>query len=130
MKKGIIALLLFFVFFIILYFYLFQNHRDINSEIATFTVTTTTLNEDFKNDSAKANKKYLDQTIIVSGILTFFDLKSKSIIIDNTVYATFITKKFPSVKVGRTISIKGRFLGYDDLLEQFKVDQISIVQQK
>ena len=130
MKKGIIALLLFFVFFIILYFYLFQNHRDINSEIATFTVTTTTLNEDFKNDSAKANKKYLDQTIIVSGILTFFDLKSKSIIIDNTVYATFITKKFPSVKVGCTISIKGRFLGYDDLLEQFKVDQISIVQQK
>jgi hypothetical protein len=32
-----------------------------------------------------------------------------------------------AIKAGDAIKIKGRFVGYDDLLEELKMDQVSIL---
>lgn len=128
MKKIVIAIFVVFVILVALYLYLFQGHRKISTETAQYTVSSQILNNEFKINAAEANKKYLDKTIQLSGKLTFYDAKAKNLIIDNNVFATFLTNGKTAPKIGSIINVKGRFVGYDDLLEQYKIDQITIVE--
>ena len=51
---------------------------------------------------------------------------NESITINNKIFCNF-TKIFSELKVNDPISVKGRCIGYDDLLEEIKLDQCSIV---
>lgn len=108
-----------------MYFYLYKGHRDIASESADFTVTVGQLQQQFSENPTKANKQYADKTIAVSGIVTSVDAPSHSAVIDEKLSVVF---KEMNVKLGaqQNISIKGRFVGYDDLLEEFKMDEASV----
>lgn len=128
MKKIVIAIIVVFGILIAVYLYLFQNHREISTETAQFIVSSKIFNNEFKINNVEANKKYLDKTIQLSGQLTFYDAKAKNLIIDNNVFATFLTNDKTTPKIGSIIKIKGRFVGYDDLLEQYKMDQITIIE--
>ncbi|MBC7494949.1 MAG: hypothetical protein H7221_08070 [Flavobacterium sp.] len=128
MRKIVKAIIVVFGILVALYLYLFQGHREISTETAQYAVSAQILNDEFKISAAKANKKYLDKTIQLSGKLTFYDAKAKNLIIDNNVFATFLINDKTAPKMGSTINIKGRFIGYDDLLEQYKIDQITIVE--
>lgn len=127
MKKKILILLFFvIVVFVIIYFYVYKQHRNITDEVSEYKVTVESFEREFNNNDSLANVKYLDKTIQINGNITSLEEDNKSIIIDEKVYATF-SENFPEgLTIGKEVYVKGRFVGYDDLLEQFKLDQITI----
>jgi hypothetical protein len=110
---------------IIGYFYVYQDHRDIGSEKAAFIVSSTELFEEFVNDPQYSEQKYLNQTIEISGVIS--DLKTIDLTLDDHIFCQFNEQISKELQHNITIKIKGRFIGYDDLLEQVKIDQSSII---
>jgi hypothetical protein len=125
-KIGLIIVLLALVGSFI-YFYAYKNHRDISKEEAQYTIKTSDLHADFTKNDSVANSKYQDKTIQVSGEITSIEKESNGIVLDSKLFGTFKDSIPNNLVKGNLITIKGRFIGYDDLLEEFKVDQITVV---
>ena len=75
-----------------------------------------------------AYAKYQDETIELTAQVTAIDTVTKGIVLGDKVFATFKDSVPKVVVSGKTLKIKGRFLGYDELLQEFKIDQTSIIQ--
>lgn len=127
MRKKIMIVLAFLVVVGIgLYFYMYKNHRDIASESADYTLTVKALQQQFKDNYTLANKKYADKTIEVYGKITGIDLPSHTVTVDENLSAVFRDSVLDHLTIEKQAKIKGRFVGYDDLLEEFKMDQVSL----
>ena len=110
-KKVIILLFVILAVSIGIYFYAYKEHRNIADETSEYVISVKNFEKDFAENASLANLKYLDKTV---------DIKEK-------VFATF-NDVFPNdLTVGKVLTVKGRFVGYDDLLEQYKIDQITII---
>lgn len=121
-KKIIIFLIIVSVLAFFGYRYVYQNHRDISSETASFSIKVEQLKKDFSSNDSIANAKYLDKTIVIYGEVTNVDLENKQLIIDSSLNAK-ITSDISAIKVKDKVTLKGRFIGYNDLLEEFEMDQ-------
>jgi hypothetical protein len=97
--------------------------RDIQTEKSEYTKTATDIFTEFSNNSEIATKKYLNKTVQVSGKVT--TIGEDVITLDEKVSCQLQVSK--SVAVGSQIIIKGRVTGYDDLLEELKLDLCLIV---
>ena len=108
------------------YNYIFQDHRDIKTEKVAFRLTATELATHFQNDEETARLQYENKTIVVSGQLTSID--GTSLVLDNKVFFALSENETPPTpnKLNTTISLKGRCLGYDSLLEEVNLDQASL----
>ena len=124
-KKLLIFLIVFIVGSFLLYNYIYKDHRDIASEKESFALSVSDLKVDFSNNDSLANAKYLDKVIIIYGKITSLDLPSKNIVVEESLSAT-LKEQLSGLKIGDSIQLKGRFIGYDDLLEEFKMDECSI----
>ena len=118
MKKYIVLVVL-LILAIIGYNYIYQDHRNIEKEEASYTLTSNDLISEFKNNSSEAESKYLDQTIEIKGEVT--ELNANDLTLDNAVFCTF--SQIDNVVVGDIVVLKGRCIGFDDLLEEVKMDQ-------
>jgi uncharacterized protein YxeA len=110
-----------------LYLYIYKDHRDIASENESYLVKATSIYDEFKKDETKSNLKYLDKTIEVSGKVSSIDLTANIIVLDDKLGAVFKDKIPGNIEKLSDIKIKGRFIGYDDLLEELKMDQCDLV---
>jgi hypothetical protein len=109
------------------YQYLYRDHRDIASEKADFAITTSQLLSEFRTDYAKANSRYADKTIVVSGQVTNVDAKANSIVVDGKLSAVFANAgQASAIAKNQKVTLKARFVGYDDLLEELKMDQTTL----
>ncbi len=124
MKKAVFILLVIISILFLSYNYLYHEHRNISNEKAVFSITGTKILQDFSVDESKANFKYLDKTVAVKGKITSIDALNKTIIIDEKVF--ILLKKISDVKQNEVITIQGRVIGYDSLLEEIKIDQAEI----
>lgn len=124
MKKIIVFLLVLIVGAFAAYKYLYHEHRDIASEEASFSLTVGQLLKEFTENETNANSKYLDKSIIVKGKVTSVDSATKTIVLDEKVFVMF--NKLIEVKLGSEVSVQGRLIGYDSLLEEIKLDQAQI----
>lgn len=106
------------------YNYLYQDHRDIASETSVYKLTSKEIINEFALNPSASEAKYLNQTIEVSGIIT--EVNQKNIIIDQKIFC-LLSKNTQTTLKTNTIKIKGRFIGFDDLLEQIKLDQCIII---
>jgi hypothetical protein len=106
------------------YKYLYHEHRDIANEKAAFSLTVNELVQEFLTDENKANAKYLDKSITLKGKVTNVDLTNNTIVINEKVFALLI--KSTEVKLNTEVSIQGRLIGFDSLLEEIKLDQAQI----
>jgi len=97
--------------------------RDVQSEEAAFSLTTKAIITEFTTNVEAANKKYLEKPVAVSGIVT--SVNATEVIIDASVNCNFTTAD-SSIKNGQSVTVKGRVVGYDDLLGELKLDQCSI----
>lgn len=109
------------------YFYAYKDHRNIAASQADFSLTASILQKEFAENDSLATVKYQNKVIQIQGIITNVDVQSKSLVIDDKVYAQFDTNIPSGVEAKKKITIKGRFLAYDDLVEEFKMDQTSII---
>lgn len=126
-RKIVFGILISMIVIVCAYRYIYKDHRNISAENATYVVSVATLQQEFAHNDSLALKKYQDQTIELTAQLTAVDKENKAIILDQKLFATFSDSLHKEIVTGKTLKIKGRFLGYDELLEEFKMDQSSIV---
>jgi hypothetical protein len=126
MKKRLLIILLIAIIGGFLgYNYIYQDHRDIDAETPEFTVTSEAVAKEFSDNASTAETKYLNKTIMVSGSIT--EVNAKDITINNTLFCNLSDGyETTNLKINDNITIKGRCIGYDDLLEVVKLDQCSI----
>lgn len=97
--------------------------RDVKSEEAAFTLKTKDIVAEFTTNEATANKKYLEKPVAISGVIT--SVNDKEVVIDEVAICNFTTAD-ATLKVGQTVTVKGRVVGYDDLMGGVNLDQCSI----
>ncbi|MTE26164.1 OB-fold protein [Winogradskyella ouciana] len=125
MRKWIVILLLLVIAVVVGYNYIYQDHRDIESETAEFSMVSSDISKLFSEKTTIAEKKFLNKTIEVSGLIS--EINTSDITIDDKVFCQFSNNIKTSLVENDKIKIKGRVIGYDDLLEQVKLDQCSII---
>lgn len=107
------------------YNYLYKNHRNIEGENAQFSLTAQQIHSEFNTDPIISQNKYLNKTIEISGIVS--EINKNEITINDMVFCQFSENTIQQeIQLNSKITIKGRFIGYDDLLEQIKLDQCII----
>lgn len=122
-KLGVVILLIIIFAGLATYKFIYKSHRDIAGEDAQFTLSAKALLQEFVANDSLANAKYADKTIVVSGEVSDFDAESHAVVVDGVLSATF--KDSAEVATAGPITLKGRFVGYDDLLGELKMDQVS-----
>lgn len=99
--------------------YLFNMpHRDIQSEKPKYTIETGLLVNEFLENQSAANEKYLDQVIVVSGLVRGIETDQNNQVVlflkeegdEAGVRCTFLAEASntaSSLSIGETISVKG-----------------------
>ena len=125
MLKKIIIVGIIITIVIVGYNYVYQDHRDIESETSEFIMSSDEIANQFSENSIVAEQKFLNKTIEVSGLIS--ELDSNEITIADKVFCQFTNPLQNTLTKNSIITIKGRVIGYDDLLEQVKLDQCLIL---
>ena len=123
MKKLLLIIALIIPAFC-LYKYVYQNHRDIENEEASFELKSSTLINEFSINPIESETKYLNKTIEITGSIT--DINATNLTLNNIIFCQFSEHLQKSLSMNSQVKIKGRFIGYDDLLEQIKLDQCTV----
>lgn len=126
-KKILFGIALILGIGIAIYCYTYKEHRDIGTETANYKVTIAGLEREFRTNDSLATTKYLDKTIELISKISAIDVANKGALLDKKIFATFSDGLPQEIVIGKTLKIKGRFLGYDELLEEFKIDQCTII---
>ena len=127
-KKIIIAFASILILAFIVYKYMYKSHRDIATETVSYTASVNEVYTAFQQNDSLANAKYIDKTLEIYGKITNIDLQSKIITVDEKLSARFTNSIPNTLKLQNTITLKGRVVGYDDLLSEVQMDQCTIKQ--
>jgi uncharacterized membrane protein len=129
MKKKVFYFLIFLIVAAFgLYQYLYKSHRNIATEKADYQTTVLKVFDDFSINDSLANATYLDKTIMISGKITNIDYSGKMITVDEKLVARFTTNLADDLKLEDSITVKGRLIGFDDLLGEIQLDQCVTVE--
>ena len=130
---GIIAALI--VGSLIAYYTYNKPHIDIQKKEADFELDADVLLDEFLTDIDKANQKYSGKIVSVKGKLneqfaegqpsTSFLIFGERAIVNCELDST-MTSRLKGLKKGHQISVKGLFIGYDDLLEELQIKKCII----
>lgn len=127
MRKKLIFISVVIILGLVAYNYIYQDHRDIGQETPDFTVSGMQLAAEFVNASEGSEQKYIDRTILVHGQIT--ELNASDLTIDGGVFCQFNDSITADLKFGSPIILKGRCIGFDDLLEQVKLNECTIIKK-
>lgn len=94
--------------------------RNLLKEATNFSVSSNDLAKEFSSNTNLANTKYLEKAVAVKGIVA--DVNNNVITLDNGIVCTLQTAN-NAIKKNQVVTIKGRVVGYDDLMEEIKLDQ-------
>ena len=108
-----------------IYNYMYKSHRDIAAEKPDFKIASKALAKEFSEDIKKATDRYIDKTIQVSGKVT--EIESNNFTLDEFVVCYTDSVTMLEAKVNSSLHVKGRSIGYDELLGLVKLDQVSII---
>ena len=125
MRKWIVILIIIIIAAIIGYNYIYQDHRTIENESAEFVMSSAEIANLFSENAVSSEQKFLNKTIEVSGLIS--ELNTNDITIEDKVFCQFSDDLKLSIDKNSKVKIKGRVIGYDDLLEQVKLDQCTLI---
>ena len=120
----------FFIILIAITIYSVWNkpHKDYSTMKTDITISSLNFINAFKANSTLATEKYLNQIILVNGYIT--DKLNKSVVLDNGVVCTLDSSSLKTlglIQINDKISIKGRFVGFDDLFGEIRLDHCFIM---
>lgn len=104
---------------------LYKDARDIDNEKSLLTISAKNLENQYAQNASQADSKYLNKTIEVEGIVS--EVTDSSMVIDGKVFCK-MNEKTKLNFMNKSINIKGRCIGFDDLFGIVKFDQCSIQQ--
>lgn len=129
-KHTLLIAIIAMIFLIALYTkqYLYGAHRDIATEETTMELSAQALATEFISNQEEASKTFLDKVITVYGKKTAQE--SMSIVLADQVQANLLNDHPIDFSKGEVLYLKGRIIGYDELLEMVKIDQATQIIKK
>jgi len=103
---------------------MYGGSRNLATEKTDFTVASSSITSEFIRNTESANKKYLEKAVAVKGKITASD--GNKVILDEIIICNLKNQDL-SIKKGQTACVKGRIIGYDDLMGELKLDQCFII---
>lgn len=103
-------------------------HREISEEKTEFSIEAEDLQFYFANDLEKATKKYMNKVVEVNGKVT--EIESNTMVMSNRVQVDFLKTLNKPLEVNNNVTIKGRCVGFDELLMVVKIDQATTINTK
>lgn len=94
--------------------------RNLSSEETAFTVSSKSITKEFATNIDVSNKKYLEKAIAIKGTIT--QINGSQVIIDDSIICN-LKDIDPSILKNQVVTLKGRVVGYDDLMGELKLDQ-------
>ena len=125
MKKRYFVIILILIIGFFSYQYIYKSHRNIKNETPHYSKNSSDLINDFTSNYEIASQKYIDKTIQLTGVISA--INETSLEIDNKVICYFSDMLIDDELLNNSVTIKGRCIGYDDLLEELKMDQCIII---
>lgn len=105
------------------YGYLYKDARNISEEEAAHTLAANTLAGDYAANAQEADAKYLNKTLEIQGKVT--EVRDSVMILDGAVFCG-LDSLTNNNQLNKTITIKGRCIGYDELFGEVKLDQCTL----
>jgi preprotein translocase subunit SecG len=129
MKKLTIIFLVVFVIFSILVGIniMYKPHKDIAKSNADFQINAKEIFEKFQSNETESLNNYSNKVIESTGKITAIDTENKSIVLDSILFYQFDKTFESNVKVNQIVKIKARLVGYDELMNEIKLDQSTIL---
>ena len=127
-KKIIILTLILLVISVagLVYNYTFNSkHRDVVNEAASITLSSKELFSHFQNNESLATANFMDKVVEVKGELT--SIEEGMVVLGHQIQVGFDEEGMPKVAGKTSLTIKGRCVGYDELLEMVKIDQATVI---
>lgn len=111
---------------LLVYNYVFNSkHRNIAEEKATVVLSAGELHSDFTKNEILATTNYLDKVVEATGKIT--SVEGNDVVLNDGVQVSFNALNLKEHKEGEALTIKGRCVGYDELLELVKIDQAILI---
>lgn len=129
MKKKPLILVLSLVIIVLIgvtsYNYVMHGgERDLSNEETSFTVTSKNISDEFITDTDASNKKYLEKAVAISGTVTA--VSANEVTVDHSIICS-LKKADGTIKKDQAVTVKGRVVGYDDLMGELKLDQCFVI---
>ena len=104
-------------------------HKTYADKISAHSLSAEDLFSEYNNNYKESNDKYLGSVLSISGVVT--KCSSNLIILNNRIVCSFNEKDSSlssnDIALGENLIIKGHCIGYDDLLEEVRVDHCTIM---
>ena len=103
-------------------------HKNYSNTKPNITIDSLNFINEFKTNSTSATEKYLNQVILVNGNVT--DRLTKSVVLNNEIVCALDSSSLKAlglIQINNEVSIKGRFVGFDDLFEEIRLDHCFIM---
>lgn len=126
MKKRLFIFILLIGLIILGYRYIYKSHRDIKSENASYVVNSSNILMEFSLNIELSTEKYLNKVIEIKGNVT--KVNNYGLEIDKKINCYFDQTIIKVELLDKQITIKGRFIGFDELLEEIKIDQCTVIE--
>ena len=97
--------------------------RNLETEKPAFVVSSLIIYEEFARNTELVTPKYLNKAIEIKGKVTAHE--NNLVTLDGKISCQLKTKE--KVDLNTLIVIKGRVTGYDDLLEELRLDHCIII---
>tara|TARA_B110000977_G_C10978391_1_gene455130 strand:- start:147 stop:530 length:384 start_codon:yes stop_codon:yes gene_type:complete len=122
--KGIILVSVLIIAAYFSYKYVYQEHRNILTEKANFSLSSKDLFAKFNNSPKAAGLLYINKTIDVQGRI--HSIESDIVVVEPSIVCKLDTT-FSSthLNIGDSLFLKGRCIGFDDLFMEVKMDNVS-----
>ena len=102
------------------YYVMHGGARNVSNEETAFTISSKNISDEFATNVDASNKKYLDKAIAITGIVT--NVNRKEVILDNSIICN-LKEVDATIQKNQKVTLKGRVVGYDDLMGEIKLDQ-------
>lgn len=125
MKKRFFIGVFLIIGIIVLYNYVYKSHRNIEVEKASFIVTSEIILNEFSVNEEESSKKYLDKILEISGVVT--SVSNSFLQLDSFINLYFNDTVNRNEMLKKELRVKGRFIGFDELLKEIKLDQCIVL---
>lgn len=113
------------ILLVILYKTVYPEPRNIAAQRVDFNIPASELVHEMA--LTETAKKYGDKVVQTFGSITA--INGNVITLETDVVVTLLDGSKLDLEKGDSITVKGRCIGYDDLLEEVKLDQASIIHE-
>lgn len=124
--KIVSLIFVIFSIFILLIFkkYIYREHENISFKNPDVIINADKLYYDFTNFTDSSNSKYLNKIILIDGNLISLD--NRNILLSPGI-SILLEKNITKINKKEEIKVKGRCLGFDNILMEVKIDKATLV---